>query len=255
MSAIALGLISLALGFVHQGISKWLPFRKLDASPEVALDVLAVGAAAVFGLGVEYILDAPFILLMDTAWINHWYDALQGWSLWLLVALNLVLCDLYAYWAHRLLHTSPLWATHAWHHSPKHLSWASGLRGSPVHVLVLYVPYYAGALLFPVPEVGYAAAFVALINIANQHFIHSNIRVPFSRYVEWVFVTPRSHFVHHSRRREFSDTNYGFLFTVWDRLFGTYTDPDKVPADDPLGLNYQNTTWRLVVGLPPPANR
>jgi sterol desaturase/sphingolipid hydroxylase (fatty acid hydroxylase superfamily) len=65
-------------------------------------------------------------------------------------------------------------------------------------------------------------------------------------------VTPRFHFVHHSTNRSIANSNYGFIFSVWDRLFGTYTDPAVVPPDDSLGLGYEISSWRLVLGLPPP---
>lgn len=56
--------------------------------------------------------------------------------------------------------------------------------------------------------------------------------------------------VHHSVERKYSDTNFAQIF-VWDKLFGTYTDPASVPEDAPSGLNYQNTNLRLLFGLPP----
>jgi len=52
--------------------------------------------------------------------------------------------------------------------------------------------------------------------------------------LRWVIITPDYHRVHHSTRHNRS--NYGTAFCVWDRLFGTYTDPAKVPPNEPLGL-------------------
>jgi hypothetical protein len=69
-----------------------------------------------------------------------------------------------------------------------------------------------------------------------------------------LLVTPRFHFVHHSAKQHVANSNYGFVFSAWDRIFGTYTDPGTVPRDDPLGLGYEISGWRLVLGLPPPAN-
>jgi hypothetical protein len=67
-----------------------------------------------------------------------------------------------------------------------------------------------------------------------------------------VLVTPRLHFVHHSAKAHVANSNYGFIFSVWDRVFGTYTDPATIPLDDPLGLGYEVSGWRLMLGLPPP---
>ena len=77
------------------------------------------------------------------------------------------------------------------------------------------------------------------------------MRIPFEPYIELLLVTPRYHMVHHSVERKYSDTNFAQIF-VWDRLFGTYTDPATVPEDAPSGLNYDNTNLRLLFGFPPP---
>ena len=55
-------------------------------------------------------------------------------------------------------------------------------------------------------------------------FSHANIRLPHSldRIVRWVLVTPNMHSLHHSSHQPETDSNYGSVFTVWDRLFGTY---------------------------------
>jgi sterol desaturase/sphingolipid hydroxylase (fatty acid hydroxylase superfamily) len=86
-----------------------------------------------------------------------------------------------------------------------------------------------------------------------QHYTHSNVRIPFARYLELVFVTPRYHFVHHSIDRHLSNSNFGFLFSLWDRILGTYTDPGTIREDEPLGLDYSNAKWRLLIGIPPRA--
>jgi sterol desaturase/sphingolipid hydroxylase (fatty acid hydroxylase superfamily) len=71
-----------------------------------------------------------------------------------------------------------------------------------------------------------------------------------ARHVEKLFVTPRMHFVHHSARKDYSNSNYGFVFSIWDKMFGTFTDPDSVAKDDKLGLDYNDSKWRMLIGLP-----
>ena len=63
-------------------------------------------------------------------------------------------------------------------------------------------------------------------------------------------MTPRFHFVHHSARQHVANSNYGFIFSLWDRMFGTFNDPANVASNDPLGLGYEISGWRLMVGLP-----
>ncbi len=243
--------IDLGLGFANQAVSRLFPFRKIAARPEVAWDVIGVAATVVFVYFAESILEVPSDWLLSFASIDGWGAMVESWPWWVAAPLYLILADLGAYWAHRLLHTRRLWPTHAWHHSPRYLYWASGLRGSPIHTLVLLAPYAIVYVFFPIPDIEAVAVAIAIIDIGNQHFIHSNIRVPFHRQLERIIITPRFHFVHHSTIRTFTDSNYGFIFSWWDRLFGTYTDPDKVPVEDPLGLDYENSNVRLLLGLAP----
>ena len=250
MDGLGWNLVDLTVALTLLGLGLAFPFRPLAAKPEIIWDITAVLASIAFALSIDFALDAGLDWTLTFTGIGHWIDVWAQWPFWVLLAGNLVVGDLFGYWAHRLLHTSTLWHTHAWHHSPKHLYWAAGLRASPVHVLAIFVPAYASHLLFPVPEASAAAVAAIVVDTVNQHFTHTNVRVPFTRLVERILVTPRFHFAHHSANLERSNSNFGFTFTWWDRMFGTYTDPDTVPADDPLGLNYAASRWRMLLGIP-----
>lgn len=242
--------IDFGVGLMHQALSYVFPFRRIHARPEIAWDVVGVVCTVAFVYFAESLLAIPSDWLLSFAPIDDWSSRVDSWPWWVGAPLYVVLADLGAYWTHRLLHTRGLWPTHAWHHSPKFLYWASGLRGSPIHIFFLLLPYAVVYVFFPIPDIESVAVAVAMLAIANQHFIHSNIRLPFQKQLELLFITPRFHFVHHSTIRSFTNSNYGFIFSWWDRLFGTYTDPDKVPAEDPLGLDYQKSNLRLLLGLP-----
>jgi sterol desaturase/sphingolipid hydroxylase (fatty acid hydroxylase superfamily) len=232
------------------GLSLALPFRRMDTRPEILWDVIGVITVGVFAYIVSIALEPATEWLMNVPGLASWYVMLESWHWSVVVIAYIVLSDLGAYWTHRALHTRSLWAQHAWHHSCKHLYWASGLRGSLIDTLMLFLPYSLAYVVFPRTEAGLVGLALVTLSIANQHYIHSNIETPFSRLVERVFVTSRYHFVHHSARKERGNSNYGFLFTGWDRLFGTYTDPDTVPDGDPLGLDQPATNWRMLIGLP-----
>jgi sterol desaturase/sphingolipid hydroxylase (fatty acid hydroxylase superfamily) len=208
---------------------------------------------------IAFSIAAVWILEPAADWaigfVERWYDAVQEAPWWIVVPAYVLVADCGAYFAHRALHTRWLWPTHAWHHSSTHLYWLSGLRGSPVDVLVLNVPYFAAFVVLPTPETGSVAVGMAVLDVVNQHLIHSNIHVPYARQIERVLVTPRYHFVHHDVRPHVGNSNYGFIFSVWDRVFGTYTNPDSVAKDAPLGLARRPSRWRLLLGLPGPAER
>ena len=229
-------------------LSLVVPFRKMNAPPELAWNVVAVSCAFLFALVIDEALVFPAAEL-DAA-IGVWQETVSRMPPWALMSAYLALADLGLYWAHRMLHTRILWPTHAFHHSSRHLNVLAGLRASPVHILVLFLPLVLAYRIFPFPDAGLYALVTFVVEISNQHYIHSNIHVPMARQLEKFLVTPRMHFVHHSAHRAHSDSNYGFVFSVWDRMFGTFTDPDSVPLDDKLGLDYQDSKWRMLIGLP-----
>ena len=228
-------------------LAQAFPFRRLEPRPEVAWDMLAVAFAFCFafvaGSGLSWLFDTL------TAVAAGWSSFVATWPVAAVAIGYVVFADFTSYWAHRLLHTRLLWHTHAFHHSSRHLYVLSGLRASFVHILLLFAGPIAGLSLFTIYEVPQVFAVIAASQVANQHYTHSNIRLPMSRYLEYLFVTPRYHFVHHSTNRRLSNSNYGFLFSIWDRMFGTFTDPESVRENDELGLDYENSRWRLLLGV------
>jgi sterol desaturase/sphingolipid hydroxylase (fatty acid hydroxylase superfamily) len=245
--------VDLGLGTAAWLVAWLIPFRTLTAQAELGWDVLGLICTYVFATFAEVPLDA--LLEWGNGPLVAWTDRTGTAPWWVIVPTFVLVADCGAYWAHRALHCRWLWSTHAWHHAPKNLYWIAGLRGSPIHILVLLAPYWLAFMLFPVPQAGLIGAALLVLDTGNQHLIHSNIHVPFARHVEWVFVTPRFHFVHHNRQPEIANSNFGFVFSFWDRLFGTYTDPDHVPVDAELGIDYEISNWRLLIGLPPPRRR
>jgi sterol desaturase/sphingolipid hydroxylase (fatty acid hydroxylase superfamily) len=67
--------------------------------------------------------------------------------------------------------------------------------------------------------------------------------------LEWIFVTPRYHHIHHSDNPEHYNTNMGSLFTFWDRLFGTYVNPDQVKANISFGTGEKHATVQMMIGV------
>ena len=250
MSDLAWEALDLMVGMSLWALSAVTPQRRMPSRPEFAWDVAGLICVTVFVIYSEEILDTLLEWGSETSTASAWGTRVQALPLWALVLANVALVDCCAYWAHRALHSRWLWTTHAWHHAPKHMYWMAGVRGSPIHTLVLSSSYVVGYLVFPLPESAAIVAGIVLLNIVNQHYLHSNLCWPWARQLEWVLVTSRMHLVHHSAYQPRTNSNYGFIFSIWDRLFGTWTDPDTVPADDPLGLDYEAANWRLLLGIP-----
>lgn len=236
-------------GVLLQLAARYCPVRNFEQGPEPGIDALALAVAlasqvAIVSVAFPWISSIQHVDLVR-AGVSFWY----GLSPLAAGLLYFFVVDFLAYWFHRLNHTTALWSTHAFHHSARNLYWASGMRGSPLHFVLLGIPSLAVQVFYS-PE-GPVLWAVTAYGAVHNSLIHSNVRLP-GRALNWIFVTGRSHLVHHGRDPRLGHANFGFLFTFWDRLFGTWLEPDSLPADFPLGLPYDIDYFRLVVGLPAP---
>ncbi|MDX1647133.1 MAG: sterol desaturase family protein [Longimicrobiales bacterium] len=177
----------------------------------------AVGAVAVTawtserGFGLLYLFDLP---------------------VWAELIVALVVLDLLAqYWAHYLLHRVRwMWRLHVVHHSDTKVDATTGTRLHPGDFAVREV-FALGALT----ATGAPLAFYVIYRITTIFFTlltHANISPPerLDATLSWIFVTPNMHKFHHHVERPWTDTNFGGILSVWDRIFGTfvYGDPRQV---------------------------
>jgi len=137
--------------------------------------------------------------------------------------------DFVNYLGHRVQHGLPwFWRFHRIHHSDPALDATSSLRFHPFEAVVTVVYQSIAVLIF-----GIALDSVVLFDtvlLALLYIQHANVDWPESldRIARLVFVTPDVHHVHHSRDQQFTDSNFADLFTVWDRILGTYREaPDR----------------------------
>jgi len=142
---------------------------------------------------------------------------------WLEMVLALLTLDLAIYLQHRLFHYSPvLWRLHRMHHSDLDVDVTTGARFHPIEILLSL-----GIKFVVIVPLGLPPLAVLLFEIglnATSMFNHSNVRVSpaIERVLRCLVVTPDMHRVHHSVVRRETDSNFGFNFPWWDRLFGTY---------------------------------
>lgn len=145
----------------------------------------------------------------------------RRWEWWQLVG-TIMLLDLARYGFHRLAHGRLFWRVHQVHHADPELDLTSALRFHPLEMAVEngWVMGWIYVLGLP-PQ---AAAISELVTIGMDIAEHANIRLPVAleRVVGLVFVTPETHRTHHSADRRDYGRNFGTVFVVWDRLFGTY---------------------------------
>ncbi len=169
------------------------------------------------------------------------------WPLAIRILLYLVLADFGHYWVHRLLHTRHLWRAHKWHHAPTYMYWLAGVRGSIVQQTLVNVPYIVAAVFLGIAPWWMFWA-ILLKNVAQNDFMHLNLWWGNS-WLEWIVVTPRYHHIHHSDDPVHYRSNLAALFPIWDHLFGTYLDPEKVGRNLTFGIGESVSPIRLVIGL------
>ena len=164
------------------------------------------------------------------------------------ITLYLVLADFGYYWAHRLMHTRTLWRIHKWHHFPNYMYWLAGGRATIPHEFLIQTPYILAApILEPAPWWVYTLVVIYLY--LTNDWEHLNVSWG-GRWLEWLIVTPRFHHIHHSSNPNHYNFNIGMVFTFWDRLFGTYLDPDTVDKKEiAFGIDDPPNPVRLIAGI------
>jgi sterol desaturase/sphingolipid hydroxylase (fatty acid hydroxylase superfamily) len=163
------------------------------------------------------------------------------------VPVYLILADFGHFWVHRLTHTKYFWRVHKWHHSPNHMYWLSGARTTIPDFFLVNTPYFLAYQLLDISPWWMATAMAATAILQND-WMHMNVTWR-STWLEWIIVTPRYHHIHHSDDPQFYMKNLGSLFTVWDRLFGTYVNPDKVAHQLTFGTGSRDNPIRLISGI------
>lgn len=135
--------------------------------------------------------------------------------------------DFIRYWAHRLSHEQRLlWATHVTHHSSEKLNFATSLRtGWTTPIKFLF--------FLPIPFLGFDpfTFFVChQLAVLYQFWTHTELIRKLPAPLEFFFVTPSHHRVHHGSDPKYIDKNYGSTFIIWDRLFNTFQKEEERPT-------------------------
>lgn len=178
-----------------------------------------------------------------------WAEA-HGWGLFRSLGIDpvaagiaaFVLLDLAVWLEHVASHKIPLlWRIHRMHHADTGFDVTTGLRFHPLEILLSMV-WKAAIVVLLGPPVIAVLVFEIVLN-GTAMFNHSNFRLPLGldRVLRRIVVTPDMHRVHHSTIRRETDSNYGFNFPFWDRLFGTYNDQ---PAKGHDAIDIGLAEWR-----------
>lgn len=150
------------------------------------------------------------------AYLAPWQLPATQWYTWVIAIVGL---DLLYYAYHRSAHRVRLiWATHQSHHSSQYFNFATALRQkwNNSGEILMWIPLP----LLGVPP--WMTLVSVSINLVYQFWVHTERIDKLPRPFEFVLNTPSHHRVHHGMDAEYLDKNYGGIFIVWDRLFGTF---------------------------------
>lgn len=168
-------------------------------------------------------------------WIKQYHIGLTYYidlPIWLELLICVLIFELMAqYTVHYMLHRVKwMWKFHMIHHSDTHLDATSGTRHHPGDFIMREI-FALGAVVVTGAPAGYYF-FYRFCTIFFTYFTHANINLPvwIDKPLSLVFITPNMHKFHHHYQRPWTDTNFGNIFSIWDRLFGTfvYDDPKKI---------------------------
>jgi sterol desaturase/sphingolipid hydroxylase (fatty acid hydroxylase superfamily) len=155
--------------------------------------------------------------------ILQWMPAMP---LWLYVLVGLLLLDVIgAYLVHWAQHKIKwMWRFHLIHHTDTHVGTTTANRHHPGESVFRFLFTTLGVLIAGAP-IGIVMLYQSM-SAALSQFNHANIQFPswLERPLRWVLVTPTMHRVHHHYTLPHTDSNYGNIFSIWDRIFGTYTE-------------------------------
>ena len=174
-----------------------------------------------------------FILLKSAQWTVDNQFGILNWlpkmNLWLFAIIGLLLLDLIgAYLAHLVEHKVKfLWRFHLIHHSDTWIDTTSGNRHHPGESVIRFVFTTIGVLAVGSPM--WMVFLYQTLSVVATQFTHANIILPkkLDNFISYFLVSPDMHKVHHHYVLPYTDSNYGNIFSIWDRIFGTFKTLDR----------------------------
>jgi sterol desaturase/sphingolipid hydroxylase (fatty acid hydroxylase superfamily) len=174
-----------------------------------------------------------FILLKTANWtIQNQFGILQ-WlpkiNIWLYTIIGLLLLDLIgAYLVHLVEHKVKfLWRFHLIHHTDTWIDTTSANRHHPGESVIRFVFTTLGVFIIGTPM--WIVFLYQTLSVIATQFNHANISIPkkIDNLLSYFIVSPDMHKVHHHNRLPYTDSNYGNIFSIWDRFFGTFMTLQK----------------------------
>ena len=146
---------------------------------------------------------------------------------WYVCLLLLVVADLVWYWYHRLGHQINLfWAAHIVHHHSDEFNFTAATRITTIQAFIR-TPFWC-----VLPLLGFHPDQVMLVLVLHgmySFFTHTQV-INAPKWLEYIFITPSLHGVHHASNEKYLDKNFGDVFVFWDKIFGTFQREEEKPV-------------------------
>lgn len=202
-----------------------------DTATNLYLMLLNTGIDLAFR--IVYLAILQFFFLRA---VVQWHNSFLYWFVLLISE------DFIYYWLHRFDHEIRFfWATHVTHHSSEKLNFSVGFRSS------VFQPLYRFIYFIPLAWLGFKPLDIAFMYSATQIwgiFVHTEM-IGKLGWLEYIFVTPSHHRVHHASNPKYLDKNMGMFLIIWDKLFGTFQA--ELPKE-----NYQPIKYGLTKNIENP---
>ncbi|MBN8665085.1 MAG: sterol desaturase family protein [Chitinophagales bacterium] len=205
-------------------------------------------AAVNFGFTLIHLIIHTFlalIIIRISDWCKTNEFGLVYWlnaGIWTTVLIAFLTLDFFGGWlVHMTEHKVPvLWRFHVVHHADNNVDVTTGLRHHPVESILRGLFFFMGIIVSGAPM--FAVMIFQTILIVATAFTHANIRLPkqLDAALSWVLVSPNMHKVHHHWKQPYTDSNYGAVLSIWDRLLGTFMKLDAAQIRYGLDRYYPN---------------
>lgn len=212
-------------------------YNRLDTVSATFIGLVNVGISALLKIGI-------FATMLFFYNVVPWSIPREWWA----YILCIITIDFFRYWSHRLTHVNRFWwATHVTHHNSEKYNLSVAFRlGWTQHIKFIF--------FIPIVLMGFDPVLFFIchqIEVLYQFWIHTEYIRKLPAPIEYIFVTPSHHRVHHSTNDKYLDKNFGSTFIIWDRLFGTFEAEEEqtlygitVPINsyNPITLNFHE--WK-----------
>ena len=217
------------------------------ARVNLVLLVFVMAINTVFGIATAGV----FIWLGQAEFgLLYWVDI----PVWLQLIASLLVLDLIAqYGVHYFLHQVPwMWRLHLVHHSDKHVDATTGTRHHPIDFIIRELFALVAVVIMGMPIAFYF--FYRILSVLFTYWTHANLAIPLSvdKALSYLIVTPNMHKFHHHYQLPWTDSNYGNMFSIWDRLFGTfvYSDPKEIVYGIDIADHTDDEDLGVQLGMP-----